>query len=713
MSEPFPLLRLGAALVSVAFFIGHSSAAELPVIRLDTIFPPGGKAGSEVEIGITGAELDQPTGLHFSHPGITAQPKDKRFVIKVAPEVPPGIYDARVAGLLGVSNPRAFVVGNLPEIAKTKPNNKPETAVDLPLNSVFSGNATAAASDYFKFTAKQGQRLLFECAAAEIDSRLNPVLAVLDASGRELEISRGDLLDFTAPAAAAYLLRLNDLTFAGGPEHFYRLAVTTGPHIDFVFPPSGLPGAKSKFTFYGRNLPGGTAANVTSGDGKPLEKLDIEVEVPVSGDVRVDGLSTPAAAAVDGFPYRLKTANGVSNPVFISFCGAPVVGEQEPNNQPAQAQKITPPCEIAGQFFPANDVDCFTFDAKKGEVWWIEVFSNRLGLPTNPFVLVQRDAADLQEVYGAEPNAAEKRFSTASNDPVWRLEVKEDGAYRVKVRDLFDTSRKDPGNVYRLSIRKETPDFRLAAVAEPPPEKKDDRTAAPRTALLRAGGTIAIKVIAFRRDGFAGDIELSAVGLPAGIACVPMKILAGSGDGVLLLTAGEKPEPWVGPIRIIGKAKVGDTELAHEARGGAVQWVVADFNTTPVPTRLTRDFALAVSAAETAPVSVEATEDKCWEAIAGGKLEIPLKVTRRGEFKEALKLKAFGAPGLDTLKEIDVDAKATTATATIDLAAVKLPAGSHTIHFEAQTKGKFRGKDVTTTIYSTPIRIAVQPPQPK
>jgi hypothetical protein len=697
----------------LALLVPDLSMAELPVIRLDTVFPPGGKAGSEVEVGITGAELDQPSGLHFSHPGITAQPKDKRFVIKVAPEVPPGIYDARVAGLLGVSNPRAFVVGNLPETAKTKPHNKPEVAVDLPLNSVFSGNATAAASDYFKFTAKQGQRLLFECAAAEIDSRLNPVLAVLDASGRELEISRGDLLDFTAPTEAAYLLRLNDLTFAGGPEHFYRLTVTTGPHVDFVFPPSGLPGAKSKFTFYGRNLPGGTAANLMSSDGKPLEKFDLEIEVPASGDARADGLSTPAAAAVDGFPYRLKTANGVSNPVFISFSGASVVSEQEPNNQPAQAQKITPPCEIGGQFYPANDVDCFTFDAKKGEVWWIEVFSNRLGLPTNPLVLVQHEAADLQEVYGAEPNAAEKRFSTASNDPVWRLEVKEDGAYRVKVRDLFDTSRKDPGNVYRLSIRKETPDFRLAAVAEPPPEKKDDRSAAPRTALLRAGGTIAIKVIAVRRDGFAGDIELSAGGLPAGIACAPVKILAGSGDGVLLLTAGEMPEPWVGSIRIIGKAKVGDTELMREARGGSVQWLVADFNTTPVQARLTRDIALAVSAAETAPVSVEPAEDKCWEAIAGGKLEIPLKVTRRGEFKEALKLKAFGAPGLDTLKEIDVDAKATTAKVTIDLATVKLPPGAHTIHFEAQTKGKFRGKDVTTTIYSTPIRISVQASQPK
>jgi hypothetical protein len=110
-------------------------------------------------------------------------------------------------------------------------------------------------------------------------------------------------------------------------------------------------------------------------------------------------------------------------------------------------------------------------------------------------------------------------------------------------------------------------------------------------------------------------------------------------------------------------------------------------------------------------VSVAAVEEKSWEVAAGAKLEIPLKVTRRGEFKEALKLKASGATGIETMKEIDVAADAKTATATLDLATTKLAPGEHVIHFEAQTKGKFRGKDVVTTIFSAPIRIAVQPPK--
>jgi len=704
-----PLL---SALVA-SFLTAHAWAVELPVIRLDTISPPGGKAGSEVEVAITGADLDDAKELHFSNPGITATPKDKKFVVKIAPDVAPGVYDMRVAGLLGISNPRAFVVGDLPQAIKSVANNTPESAFELPLDSVVAASVSAAVADYYKFTAKKGQRLLIECAAAGIDSRLSPVLTVLDANRRELVTSRrGGLLDFTAPADGGYLLKLHDLAFAGSGEYFYRLTLTTGPHIDFVFPPCGQPGTKGKFTLYGRNLPGGAPANIAAHDGKPLEKLETEIDLPAAGDSHVDGLLNSAGAALDGFSYRLPSPHA-SNAVFIGYTNETVVTEHEPNNNPGEAQKLTLPCEVAGQFFPAGDADFYTFNAKKGDVWWIEVISQRLDLPTNPFVLVQRDTADVQEAYAADTNIGGVRFSTASNDPALRFEAKEDGTYRVKVSDLFGNSRNDPRNVYRLAIRKESPDFRLMTVSEPPPEKKDDRNAAPFSTLLRADGTSAIKVLAFRRDGFAGAIELHAEDLPPGVTCQPTTIAAGANEGVVLLTSGEKPERWAGSIRVMGKAKIGDTELVHEARGGAVCWTVADANLDAVRPRLTRDIALAVSAAESSPVSVAATENKRWEIAAGSKIEIPLKISRRGEFKEALKLKAAGAPGLDPVKEIDVAANANTATATIDLATAKIPSGEYAVYFQAQTKGKFRGKDVTTTIYSAPIRIAVQPAAPK
>ena len=705
-----------SVLVAVAGLFGASLlAVELPAIQLHSIFPPGGKAGSEVEVGITGAELEETAAMRFSHPGITAKLKAaNRFVVAIAPDVPPGIYDARIVGLSGISNPRAFVVGDQPEIVKTKAGNTPESALELPLGSVFSGSVTAAANDYFKFAAQKGQRLLVECLARQIDSRLDPVLAVLDSSGRELEVSRkGGLLDFTAPGEGVYLVRLSDLSFGGDPEHFYRMSVATGPHIDFVFPLSGQPGVKSKFSLYGRNLPGGRLANVISSDGKPLEKLDVEIEPPAAGVYDSDGLTDLASADADGFSWRLKTSQGVSNPVFISLCPAPVTAEQKPNDQAAQAQKIAPPCEIDGQFLPPEAAHWFAFDAKKGDLWWIEVLSNRLDEHTDPLLVVQRGDADGQEAAAQEPPPVKKRFQTANNDPAYRLEVKEDGTYRVAVSDLFASTRPDPGKVFRLSMRKESPDFHLAAFVEPPPEKADDRVAVPNAALVRGGGTTAIRIVAFRHDNFDGAIDLSAEGLPAGVICAPTKILAGKNEGWLLLTGCEKPESWAGSIHIVGKARAGGNDLVHEARGGVIVWPVTDIGNDRVQTRLTRDVALAVSAKEAAPISVAPAEDKLWEAPVGGKLLIPLKITRRGEFKDALKLKGLGAPGLEALKEIEVAAGAGAATATIDLGAVKIPAGEHAIYFAAAARGKFRGKDVSTTIFSEAIRIAVKAPEPK
>lgn len=693
-------------------FLTPARAVDFPAPRLETVFPPGGQAGSQVDVSVTGTDLEEAGALHFSHTGLTAEPKGKGFTVKIAADVAPGIYDIRVSSPLGVSNPRAFAVGQLPELLK-KGANSPETAMELPIDSTVSGSVVTGTMDYYKFTAKSGQRLMIECATTELDSKLNAVMAILDPTGRELETSfRGGFLDFTAPADGVFLVRLNDLTYAGTAMHNYRLTLTSGPHLDFVFPPSAAPGAKGKFMVYGRNLPSGTPAGIKAGDGRPLEKLETEIEAPAAPDVTRDGLLAPAAAAIEGFSYRLKGPKNASNAVFIGLTKDPIIAEHEPNNTVTETQKITVPCDIAGQFFPAGDVDGYTFDAKKGDIWWIEVISHRLGLTTAPFLLVQRDDKDVKEVYAVDPTPTEKRFSTASNDPSFRLEVKEDGAYRVTVRDLYGTARLDPRNVYRLSIHRESTAFSLAALSEAPPETANDRSAYPRAAMVRGGGTTAIRVVAFREDA-TGEIELSAEGLPAGVACGPSKIPAGQKGGVLLLTAAaEKPERWVGAIRVIGKLKTGDQVASEEARGGTVRWDVKDFQTDPVQARLSRDFAIAVNG-ETAPLSIEPAEEKVWEATVGGKLEIPLKITRRGEFKDVLKLKPAGAPGLEAAKEVDVAANAATTSGAIDLTATKIPAGAYTIWFQALTKGKYKGKDVTTTIYSTPIQIVIKAPEPK
>src|SRR5207249_2235505 len=178
---------------------------------------------------------------------------------------------------------------------------------------------------------------------------------------------------------------------------------------------------------------------------------------------------------------------------------------------------------------------------------------------------------------------------------------------------------------------------RLVALAPAPaPAKKDAREAHIWSAFLRRGETIPLKVLAFRRDNFDGEIQLDVEGLPPGVTYSDTRIDAGKNSALLLLTAAdtssssEAPIPhsalpiphsaleWAGPITIVGKAKLprgattvggrsDEAELVREACGGVLVWNVNDYNTEPIQSRLTRDVVLAVSAEEPAPISITAT----------------------------------------------------------------------------------------------------------
>jgi len=688
--------------------------AQLPVARLSSVFPPGGRINSTVEVSVAGADLDELNQLRFSQPNITAsqkasQPADQaeanKFVVTIASNVPPGTYEVRAIGRFGVSNPRAFVVGDQLETIAPATNHAAAGATEIILGTVVNGRATPNAADYFKFAARKGQRLLAECSAQVIDSRLEPVLVLYDANGRELERNRrGGLLDFTPTQDAQLVLQTHDITFRGGEEYPYRLAITTGPHLDFILPPAGLPRARTNYTLFGRNLSGGKPAKDFALDGKPLEQLSVEIEMPAVATGRPHSgaiaLGQPADAVLDGIEYRLTTPQGVSNPLFLSFATGPIVAEREPNDKPDAAQPLSLPCEVVGQFYPAGDQDWFTFTAAKGQVYWLEVFSQRLGVPASPFLVVQKvkqnpkgeeQVSDVQEIYSSDANFGGVEFKTTTRDPAWRFDVKEDATYRIRLRDLFDSGHSDPRHVYRLSLRAESPDFQLVALPQaPPPINKDKRELSPWSPLLRRGDTLPLKVLAFRRDNFDGDIQLSVEGLPPGVTCGGAKIDAGKNSALLFLTAAEEAQGWTGPVAVVGKAKVGDTEVVHEAQSGTLRWSVGDYNAEPVRARLAREVFLAVSHNEAAPVTIEMGEPKIWESTPTAKLQIPVKITRRGEFNANLKLKAAGFAALDSLKELEIDGKSTNATLVIDLAQQKVSPGTHTVYLQTQTAGKYR-----------------------
>lgn len=128
------------------------------------------------------------------------------------------------------------------------------------------------------------------------------------------------------------------------------------------------------------------------------------------------------------------------------------------------------------------------------------------------------------ELSDSPANIGGPEFNTASNDPSGRFEAKEDGTYRIQVRDLFNRSQPNARLTYRLVIRKESPDFRLVALPEASQVKKAPADVMTWNSSLRRGETIPIKLLVLRRDGFKEDIRVTVDGLPKGVTFGDLRI---------------------------------------------------------------------------------------------------------------------------------------------------------------------------------------------
>lgn len=565
-------LRFASALsvlVAVIFVSAQATLAQLPQTRIFAIFPPGAKAGEAVDVTITrGTDLEEIDGMLFNHPGITTQHKSgNTFAVKVAANVPPGIYECRAHALYGTSNPRCFVVGTLPEIIENNDNATTEKAQEISIGTVVNGRSDAAADvDFFKITAQKGQRLLFECAALRIDSRFQGELRLYTEKGRRIgraisQLRRDDpLLDVTISEDGDYFLRVSDFVYGGSADYPYRLKIHTGPHIDFVVPPAGVPGSTAKYTLFGRNLPNGQPAGVAS-DGRQLQKLDVDITLPNTPDQLQAGRSLFAReSGVDGSSYSFQG----SNPVTITFAPKALIAEVEPNNEFAESGKITVPAEIAGQFAKRSDVDRFEFQAKAQQVFWIEVFGQRLGKTTDPYLTLDQvtkkeDGTETLKRLATQDDVGNTGIATLfdndHDDIAYRFTVPADGLYRITLRDRFYESRGAPNLQYHLAIREEHHDYRLTVI---PPAPLQNAAAGYQTwALgLRKGENLHVQVAAQRLHGFKGVINVAAENLPPGITCKGASIGESVNFTTLVFTAAEDVKPGTWPIQIKGASDI-------------------------------------------------------------------------------------------------------------------------------------------------------------
>ncbi len=712
--------RLSVALC-VATLVGDTVWADPPRPVLRSVFPAGAEAGKTVDVVVAGANLNQVGTLLCNAPGVRCVPVEPlRFQITIPLQTPPGLYDLWAVGENGLSAPRTFVIGNRAEQVEVEPNDALHEAPPVPLNSVINGRFEKEGdADHFRFEAKQGQRVIVECQAERIDSRVRAVLEIFDAAGRRLAINRGyigidPLIDFQVPADGTYVVKVHDLISSGGAEHYYRLEIDTGPRVAFSVPGVVQRGKGTRVTLYGWNLTRPEPLRVTGADGEQLplataeqtnlgfDRVDVDIPATLTRPswplpVRLQ----PAQAMLEGFAYQFP---GGHAPVVIGVTDAPVVLDHSDNHSPASAQHIDYPCEVSGQLMAGDERDWFAIDARRGEVLFIEGMGQRIDSPVDLDVAVLDAAGQNELIHFSDEvrNIGGKAFPTSHLDPSGRWVVPADGRYLLAVRNVTGGLLADPRRTYRLSVRREESDFQLAVVPH-----RDDLVAL----TIPRGGREILDVVAFRSRGMNGPIRVSARDLPEGVACPDVWLGPGVDRGTVVITADRSAAPPLGILKLEGSA---DPAGLRQARGGTVV-------RAGMPKgwgRVTSQIPLAV--AGEAPFRIEADGHETLDHhlygklqvrhCPGGILDVAVRIERRdADHLAPVKLIGIGLPEQIRNQIAVIPAGEQKGHLSFYLPPT-LPVGRYTIVVRAETTVPLADKKTeTVTVFSNPVTIDVQP----
>jgi hypothetical protein len=209
-------------------FVYRVTAGELPFVT--SLFPLGGRVGRSAKVKMNGWNLAQ-AALQLP-----------------PPEAGPGIHwiVARSRGFL--SNPVPFALDSLPECVEKEPNNDLAHAQKVTLPVIVNGRINRPDDwDVFQFTGRAGDTIVADVSARRLDSPLDSLLKITDASGKVLaynddfeDLGAGtnthnadSYLLFKLPASGTYYVHLGDTARHGGEEYAYRLRIGP-PQPDFA-----------------------------------------------------------------------------------------------------------------------------------------------------------------------------------------------------------------------------------------------------------------------------------------------------------------------------------------------------------------------------------------------------------------------------------------------------------------------------------------------
>lgn len=452
------------------------------------------------------------------------KPKDLtklKLKFTAATDALPGPREFRLATPNGASTIGQLVIVRDPvTVEPTGDNNTPDKSQDVTLPATLCGVIEKNEdTDFWKFHVEAGQSFTFlvrgqrlEDKIHDLQNHLDPILFLRDASGSVVAMSDNffyadPFLAHTFAQAGDYTLEIRDVRYQGNVYWEYAIEAHARPVIAQVTPLAVNPDQATDVQLTGWNL----------GDTKSGQLL-------------------AAAGSLGQRWLTLPLAHGPSNPVPVYVTDQPVFAEPAAENDTAeQAVAITTPVVINGRMEKTNDVDVYTFEAKKGDLLSFEVLARRYDSQLDSLVRILNDKGQL--LREEDDSRAGKLTYADSWIEGWAAPA--DGKYFIEIRDVH--LRGGDGFGYALAITPTKPYFEL--------QVDTDKTN------LTPGTHGVIFVRAIRKHGFTGEIELAVDGLPAGVTETCGRILSGkSVDGAIILSAAPDAPSEMARITIRGIA---------------------------------------------------------------------------------------------------------------------------------------------------------------
>ena len=652
MPDPHPLIMTRISIsAAAALSLLLAGVAQAAYPTFSTTKPNGGQRGTEVQLTVTGERLDDFDGFLFMSPGFTlkkvekAEPNKVTTVIAIAPDVPLGNHGLRIRTKSGISHARQFFVGQYPNVEEKEPNDDFNAPQPAGFNQTVEGVVNAEDVDYFKVSAKKGQRIAVEVDGLRLGyTPFDPYLAILDSKRFELGTSDDTILhrmdgyvSIEAPEDGDYIIMVRESSYRGSGNSYYRLHIGSFMRPDIVYPAGGKAGTVVKTRFVEKN-------------GTSFEE---DVQVPATLDPNFMVLPKSKEAPPSGNPFRVVAFDNTL--------------EAEPNDEQAKAtQSASDPIALNGIIEKPGDIDFFKLTLKKGQNVQIQTFAQALGSPLDSVVNVYNEKGG--SLSGNDDGGGRRRLDSKFN-----VAIPADGNYFVRVTDHLE--RGGPAFLYRIELAASEPSVRFAS----PNYNVNDSHSRQFIAVPRGGRYATL--VNITRNNIGGDMTFEMPNLPPGMKLLT-KDMPKDLPNINLLFEAAPDAPLAGAVLPV-TLKHSDPNVKTVGTLAQEFDVVRNGN---VVYYTEIEDKLPVAVVEEAPYSLEIVKPTV-PLVANGLMNMKVVAKRKEGFKAPIRvLLMWKPPGVSALGEQTIAEGQNECTFALD-ANANVPAGKWNFTVMGEAEG--------------------------